>query len=152
MVAVLALAATLVQSPAKVEDLAWMSGNWSCEIWGGTFEECWTKPGGGTMQATGRHIADGKTGMMEFLSIEPLEGQLRMFIVVGALSERPGAPARFDLVKLEGKSATFSREKEDDFPKTITYTYKGADAMECVLTGTEGGRAQKAVFNFTRAK
>lgn len=127
-----------------------MSGTWSCEIWGGVFEENWIKPNGGSMQGTGRHIAKGETGMMEFLSIETVNGKLAMFIVVGALSEKPGPPARFDLKKLEGKSAVFEREKEDDFPKTITYALKSANELDCVLTGTENGQGQKAEFNFRR--
>ena len=150
----MALAFVMSQSGsvAKVEDLAWLAGAWTCEIWGGTFEESWSKPSGGTMQATGRHIAKGQTGMMEFLTIESVKGKIAMFISVGALSENPRPPARFDLKKLDAKTAVFEREKENDFPKTISYSLKSADELECVLAGTENGRAQKAEFHFKRMK
>jgi len=141
-----------VQSSPKVEDLAWMTGNWTCEIWGGTFEESWSRPGGGSMQAHGRHIAGGKTGMMEFLSIESVDGKIAMFISVGALSTGAKTPVRFDLTKIEKGAATFERAKDGDFPKTISYTLKGADAMDCVLTGTQGGKEQRADFHFVRQK
>jgi hypothetical protein len=151
MLSALVLSVAMAQTP-KVEDLAWLAGNWSCEIWGGTFEENWSKPSGGTMQAMGRHIADGKTGMMEFLSLELVGGKVAMFIAVGTLSKGPQPPDRFDLIKLDGKSAVFEREKEDDFPKTISYTLKSADAMDCVLTGSQNGKEQRADFHFVRQK
>lgn len=104
------------------------------------------------MQAMGRHIADGKTGMMEFLSLELADGKVAMFIAVGSLSKAPKPPERFDLIKLDGKTAVFGRDKENDFPKTITYSLKSADAMECVLTGRQDGKDQRADFHFVRQK
>ena len=51
-----------VQSSPKVEDFAGMAGNWTCEIWGGTFEESCSRP----MQTHGRHIAGGKEQRADF--------------------------------------------------------------------------------------
>ena len=135
----------------KIDQLKWMAGDWTCEIWGGTFDESWSTPKGGAMQGMGRHISDGKTSFMEFMSIEQVEDKgLVMFIHTGALSKGAKKPAEFTLMSVTEKEAIFERELEGNFPKKITYTVKGDDSIECVLTGEEDGEQQKAVFDFVR--
>ena len=46
---------------AKVSDLDWFAGRWVCDIWGGQFEEHWTKSTGDSMLAVGRLVVNGKT-------------------------------------------------------------------------------------------
>jgi hypothetical protein len=153
MLCALLFCAAMVQgapSP-KVEDLAWMSGDWSCETWGGVFEETWSDPKGGTMQGMGRHVAAGKTGMMEFLSLESVEGRVSMFIAVGALSKEARTAERFALVKLGAAVAVFVWSIDDGSPKTITYSRKGPNEMDCVLTGKQDGKDARADFHFSRS-
>src|SRR5688572_4499485 len=72
---------------ASIESLKWMAGDWICNLGKGTFEETWLPPNGGTMQGVSRHVIDGKTVFMEFLSIEAdNDGSLTMYIMLGAPS------------------------------------------------------------------
>ena len=57
-------------SSASIMDLGWMAGSWSCKVWGGTFEETWLPPVGGTIQGTGRFVSGGRVEFTEFMSIE----------------------------------------------------------------------------------
>src|SRR5687767_7672203 len=104
-----------------VSDLAWMAGSWRCEIWGGTFEERWSEPAGGTMIGAGRHIAEGKTKFMEFLSIEAdKDGKLVMWILLGSPSKGPKNAVPFALASSKPGEAVFENT-ENDFPSKITY-------------------------------
>jgi len=118
----------------NIQDLKFMTGQWVAEYSGGTFEETWSKPSGGTMVGHGRLLQGGKTSFMEFLSIETsADGAITMYIVLGALSKGEKKPALFQLTQIGLDSATFSREV-DDFPQSIRYT-KVSTGLECVLVG-----------------
>ena len=74
---VLALASNAVAAPS-VDDLAWLSGRWTGEGFGGTIEETWNPPSGGAMIGTFRLVKDGKPVFYEFLTIAPSERGLEM--------------------------------------------------------------------------
>src|SRR5687768_681975 len=101
---------------ASIESLKWMAGDWICNLGKGTFEETWLLPNGGTMQGVGRHVIEGKTVFMEFLSIEPdKEGGLTMYIMLGAPSRGDKKPRPFKLTQSGNHVATFEW-LENDFP------------------------------------
>ena len=59
---------SLSTSPkAKISDVAWISGTWKGEAFGGTTEEIWSKPLGDSMMASFKLVADGK---VQFYEIE----------------------------------------------------------------------------------
>lgn len=135
------------RADAKIDDLTWMVGAWKCEIWGGTFEEHWLTPKGGTMQGVGRHLDAGKTSFMEFLSIEPSDKGLCMWIMVGAPSKGDKHPVPFTLTK-SGKGEAIFENKDHDFPNKITYTKQEAGKMLCIVEGAENGKDRKEEFRF----
>lgn len=144
----LALMASLATGPTPVvDDLRFMSGSWRCEIWGGVFEETWSAPSDGTMVGVGRHRAGGKTGFMEFMSIETgADGGITMFIALGALSKGPTKPEPFRLKTADGKAATFERGG-DDFPTRIHYQ-AAPKGLKCTISGPQDGKTQTEVFDF----
>ena len=135
-------------SKAAVADLMWMSGDWTCEIWGGTFEEHWSVPNAGSMVGAGKHVKDGKTTFMEFLSIEQGEGGPVMWILLGSPSkgEKKGMP--FELISLKDGVATFEN-KANEFPSQIVYR-KTDDGMTCRIQGIQDGKASHDDFDFKR--
>ncbi|WP_248723923.1 DUF6265 family protein [Seonamhaeicola sp. ML3] len=60
----------------KLENIAWISGNWRGEAFGGVTEENWSKPSGGSMMATFKLISDGKVAFYEIEIIRELENTL----------------------------------------------------------------------------
>jgi hypothetical protein len=150
----LALAATpgFAGSPpkAKIADLAFMSGTWTCQVWGGTFQESWSTPAGGTMQGYGRHIAGGKVGFMEFMSIETRPEGLVMYMVLDAPSKGEKKPVPFKLSSFDGKTALFENPK-NDFPSKICYV-KTPAGMKCWIEGMQGGKKSREDFAFKRVK
>lgn len=143
-----ALASATGPQKAKIQDLAFMSGAWTCDMWGGKFEEYWTPPAGGAMQGCGRHLSDGKTGFMEFMSIEGTADGLVMYMMLGAPSKGEKKPVPFKLTSFDGKTALFENPK-NDFPSKIAYVKNGT-GMSCWIEGMQNGKKSKEDFKFKR--
>lgn len=67
----------------RLENIAWITGNWKGEALGGIVEENWSEPNGGSMMASFRLIKDGKVSFYEIEIIrevnETLVLQLKHF-------------------------------------------------------------------------
>ena len=53
------------QLEAKLDNIAWISGTWHGEAFGGQVEEIWSEPSGGSMMATFKLIVEGQVGFYE---------------------------------------------------------------------------------------
>lgn len=136
---------------AKADDLAWMTGRWEAQKWGGVFEETWSTPRGGTMLGHGRLIRENATAFMEAMSIEkPKGGILTMYIRTGKLSDSEAKITPFVLSEIGKERAVFVCN-DHGFPDRIEYVRKGV-ALTVTLTGKENNTPQKEVFDFKRAK
>lgn len=60
----------------KLKNIAWISGNWKGEAFGGKTEENWSKPSGGSMMATFKLINNGKVAFYEIEIIREIENSL----------------------------------------------------------------------------
>jgi Domain of unknown function (DUF6265)/WD40-like Beta Propeller Repeat len=60
----------------KLENIAWISGNWKGEAFGGLTEENWSEPSGGSMMATFKLINDGKISFYEIIIIREINNTL----------------------------------------------------------------------------
>ncbi len=60
----------------KLENIAWIAGNWKGEALGGLTEENWSKPSGGSMMATFKLINDGKVTFYEIIIIREVDKTL----------------------------------------------------------------------------
>ncbi len=108
-------------SPASIEDVAWLAGNWKGEGLGGIIEESWAPPLGGTMMGMFRLVNDGVISFYELMVIQESEGSLMLRVKhfspeFVAWEEKDGS-IDFRLVRLEENKAFFSGltiEKIDD--------------------------------------
>ncbi len=60
----------------KLENIAWIAGNWKGEAFGGTVEENWSKPFGDSMMASFKLVNDGKVSFYEIEIIREFENTL----------------------------------------------------------------------------
>ncbi|MEZ4781920.1 MAG: DUF6265 family protein [Flavobacteriaceae bacterium] len=60
----------------KLENIAWISGTWHGEAFGGIAEEIWSEPSGGSMMASFKLINDGKVTFYEIEIIREIENSL----------------------------------------------------------------------------
>jgi hypothetical protein len=65
-------------APAKIADMKWLAGHWVGEAFGGTTEELWADPVGGTMAGLYRLHKEGKTIFYEILTVSEKDGSLVM--------------------------------------------------------------------------
>jgi hypothetical protein len=59
-----------------LENIAWISGNWKGEAFGGIVEENWSEPSGDSMMAVFKLINDGKVSFYEIEIIREIENSL----------------------------------------------------------------------------
>jgi Domain of unknown function (DUF6265) len=79
---------------AKVADLAWMTGHWSGPMGsGGTLEENWIAPTGGSIAALVRGTNGGATSMIELIVIEEENGSLVLRVQQWNPGFAPRSPA-----------------------------------------------------------
>ena len=64
------------QLEPKLENCAWIAGNWKGEAFGGQTEENWSQPSAGSMMATFKLINDGKVSFYEIEIIREIENTL----------------------------------------------------------------------------
>lgn len=60
----------------KLENIAWIAGNWKGEAFGGIVEENWSEPSGDSMMASFKLINNGKTSFYELEIIRQVENSL----------------------------------------------------------------------------
>ena len=62
--------------PATLADMAWLTGHWMGEAFGGTIEELWTAPAGKDMSGMYRLLKGGKTIFYELMLVTEVNGSL----------------------------------------------------------------------------
>jgi hypothetical protein len=62
----------------KLENIAWISGTWHGEAFGGVTEEIWSEPSGGSMMASFKLINDGKVTFYEIEIIREVNNTLML--------------------------------------------------------------------------
>jgi hypothetical protein len=137
----------------KLQDVAFLTGSWTAEIWGGVFEEVWLPPKSGTMVSLGRHTTDEKTTFMESAALQKSkDGVWTLYMILGSPANGTKTPIGFELKDFSpGKSVTFVNLK-NEFPTHITYSNPGKNKMQCVISGRADGKAESETFDFKRAK
>src|SRR5688500_1297141 len=122
---------------ARIDQLAWLGGNWLGTTDTAVFEERWMPPAGGTMLATARTLRSGVMRDFEFLCIVERGGGL----VYQAMPSGRQPATDFVMTKIEGNSVTFENQ-QNSFPKMIRYTLNADGTLEAVISGTEKQKPQ----------
>ena len=121
----------------KIEDLAWMSGDWETAPGRMQIDEHWTRAAGGSMFGVSRTVAGGKTVFFEYLRIETRGTDI--FYVAHPKARTPGTD--FKLVKLNVQEAVFENLTHD-FPKRIIYR-KNTDGTLTARVEGDGTEKEK---------
>ncbi len=114
----------------KIEDLAWMSGDWETAPGRMQIDEHWTKVAGGSLIGMSRTVAGGKTVFYEYLRIEARGGEI--YYVAHPRARNPGTD--FKLVRLNSQEAVFENLAHD-FPKRLIYRKNGDGTLTARIEG-----------------
>jgi len=132
---------------ATLSDVAWITGSWEGEAFGGQVQEVWAPPLGDSMMCAFKLVVDGKVEFNELCQIREESGSLvlRLKHFNGDLKgwEEKDETVDFKLVKVEKDIVYF-----DGF--TVERVSKDKINMH-VMIG-EAGEESEVTFNYSRAK
>src|SRR5262245_57292393 len=148
LAAVLSPAVVAIQSDQqvqsfKIEDLAWISGDWETASGGMQIDEHWTKVAGNSLIGMSRTVAGGKTVFFEYLRIEARGPEI--YYVAHPKARTPGTD--FKLVRLSGQEAVFENLAHD-FPKRIIYRKNGDGALTARIEGDGTEKEKPQEFHY----
>lgn len=131
---------------ASIQDVAWIAGNWTGEIWGGRFEENWSAPSAGSMMASFKFIKDNQVSFYELITIQE-QGQSLVIKLKHFSHDLKGWEAKeqsvdFPLVKIESNAVYFNG-----------YTFKKVsdDQIHVFVVVDSDGQQQEVKFIFERS-
>lgn len=131
----------LVPPPARVDNLAWMSGRWQTAAADGSWtEEVWSEPRGGVMLGYSRSGRGETVREFEFLRLQAGEDGLPVYLAQP--SGRPPVP--FRLTWRQDTMATFENPAHD-FPQRIVYRRDG-DNMVATISARDGSNAMSWTY------
>lgn len=125
---------------ARVDDLAWLAGQWVREADGRWTEESWTSPRGGVLLGHSRSGRGDALRAFEFLRVQAGADGVPAYIA------QPGgrAPVAFALVRRDGMSATFENAAHD-YPQRIIYVRDG-DTLTATISLIDGSKPMRWTF------
>ncbi|MGS2720638.1 DUF6265 family protein [Paraglaciecola aestuariivivens] len=139
------LAEDQAPAKAKIEEVAWIAGDWQGEIWGGHFEETWSRPSAGSMQAAFKFSENNQVKFYELMTISEHNNSLilRLKHFGPELKgwEEKDQSVSFKLVELAPQTAYFEG-----------YTFKkiSPDSMHVYVVIDNQGQKQETLFKFNR--
>lgn len=137
------------ESPkADLNSVAWITGHWRGEVFGGIAEEIWSPPLGNSMMFSFKLVNDNTISFYEIGHIqqkdETLIMQLKHFH--GNLKgwETKDETIDFKLVKIDNNTAYF---------EGLTFEKVDENAINVyVMVNNEGGKAEEVAFEYKRFK
>lgn len=136
----LALLLVAASPAAKIDDLAWLAGQWVSEAEGRWTEESWAAPRGGVMLGHSRSGRGDALREFEFLRIAAGPDGVPAYIA------QPGgrAPVAFALVRRDATSATFENAAHD-YPQRIAYARTG-DTLTATISRIDGSKPMRWMY------
>ena len=141
--AVFLLVALAVDTPATIQQVAWLQGCWQMDAGARVVEEQWMAPRGGVMLSMGRTVRDGKLVEYESVVLREVDGRL-------AYEAHPsGQPSVvFMSTTVDASTVTFENPAHD-YPQRVGYKRDG-DSLLAWIDGTVNGKSRRVEFPYHR--
>lgn len=141
------LAPGAASPPAKIEDLAWLEGQWVGQGLGGETEETYSGPLGGTIVSYFRYVKDGKPVFYELVTLVEQGGsvlmRLKHFHPDLKGWEEKDKTVDFKLVALEREAAYFDG---------LSIKREGDTLYSAVRIGGKDGSTRVEQFSYKRKR
>lgn len=128
---------------ASLKDIQWLEGNWKGEAFGGTYEENWSKPSGGSMLFSFKLVVDGKVVFYELGHIIEKENtllyQIKHFDSNLKGWEEKDKSEDFKFIKKEGNRMYFDK-----------FTFEYISKSEVRLYAYFEDSKEEVIFNFKK--
>jgi len=127
----------------SLASLAWMAGSWQGTGLGGSVEEHWSRPAGGSMIGMFRLSQPDATSFTQFFLIETeKDGRVLLrfkHFNAGYDAWEKEAPLTFVLTQAKAGIAVFESPDPKQTPVRLSYSSRGENAMCAVIDSPEGG-------------
>jgi Domain of unknown function (DUF6265) len=127
----------------KIEDLAWISGDWETPPGRMQIDEHWAKVAGNSLIGMSRTVFGGKTVFFEYLRIEARGAEI--YYVAHPRARTPGTD--FKLVRLTGQEAVFENLAHD-FPKRVIYRKNSDGTLNARVEGDGTEREKPQDYHY----
>jgi len=116
--------------PAKIADLAWMTGNWAGNLGANQLEENWIMGEAGSIAAMVRMTGEGATSMFEMITIEEVNGSLMLHIQQWdpGMVARTEGPQEMELEAISNNSVKFKATSEGGMA-SLGYSHPDAETF-----------------------
>ncbi len=107
-----------------VDDLDWIAGQWQGNGLGGTVEEVWLRPSGGSMTGMFRLVQRDGVGFHQFMLLEEQDGQVSLRLQhfnKGYAPWEKNGPLVFELMEAQKGRAVFESPDPKQTPSRLTY-------------------------------
>ncbi|MBM3755077.1 MAG: hypothetical protein FJW38_13975 [Acidobacteria bacterium] len=146
----------IVHAATPLDEMAWIAGHWHAKsMWGGTGDEIYSVPSGGSIIGLFRYVKDGKLNLTEILHYEIENGNviLRLKHFEPGLKGREEKNDSVEFKQTDRKDGEFSMKAELK-GMTITLVYKrvGKDRMDVVMIREQAGKQSEETTVFTRLR
>ena len=144
-VALLALTASVnsfAGPPAKVADLAWMTGTWQAALGANTLEENWVHPSNGSMGTLVRMTGATGVSMWEVITIEEKDGSLVMSVQQWSKGFEARTPVaqKLELEEIGPQRVKFKAVTEGSM---TSLQYSRSDNVFSIEIGAPNGKGNK---------
>lgn len=129
-------------SAKLMEQISWIAGDWHGEAMGGTFEESWSPPSGGSMMGMFKMINDDKVVFYEILTIVPTKDDSLVLRLKHFHPDLKGWEEKDDSVEFPFVSVS---EKEAKFDG-LRFVKTAEDKMEILVTMKQGEKTSEVKF------
>ena len=129
----------------KLENIAWISGTWYGEAFGGQTEEIWSEPSAGSMMATFKLINDGKVTFYEIEIIREVENSLILQLKHFG-SDLKGWETKDETVDFPLKEITTTKVVFEG----MTFEKVSDKEMNIYVDIEDNGSVENVKFNYTK--
>ena len=138
------LGAAAAEEPARIGQVAWLSGCWVQQTGQTMVEEHWAPPRGGTMLSVGRTTRADKLVEYEFVVLREQDSRL------GYEAHPSGQPVATFLSIQIGEEVVVFEDPAHDFPQRVGYRKAGPDALNTWIEGSVRGQQRRVDFTYRR--
>lgn len=147
---------TAPAAKATIQQVAFISGQWTGTLGDRHIEQHWMAPVGTSMVAAYRNVQGTEPKLYELLVIEQ-EGDGLMLRIKhftpgpGLAGRQPqGESINHRLVKVEGQTAVFEGTGEN--PTRVTFSRKSANALDIIVGRARDGKIVDTVFAYRKVQ
>jgi len=152
----LLLTLAIAHGATPLDEMAWIAGHWHAKsMWGGSGDEIYSAPAGGSIIGLFRYVQGGKLNLTEILHYEIENGNvvLRLKHFEPGLKGREEKNDSIEFKQTSRKDGEFTMRAElKNMTITLVYKRMGKDRMDVVMIREQAGKRSEDTTVYERMR